>query len=158
MRTLRIQHLDLGLTTPRRTCMMQSLPTPLTSLLILFLSFKAIQHTKYTHAFSYLHLWFPFSGTSIRQIYTRVTSSLYSLPHSCFCSNITSSEKSFLTNKCRAIGLVIFQVHSYFMFIYSSFHFLILKIYLFRFLQLCFPMALTVPSSEQVLKKYLLKG
>lgn len=46
--------------TPRRTYVMQSLCTPLTSLPILFLSLRAIQHTKYTHALSYLHLWFSF--------------------------------------------------------------------------------------------------
>lgn len=97
--------------------MIQSLPTPLTSLCILFLSLMAIQHTKYTHTLSYLHLWFPFSGTSIHQIYTQVTSSLYSSPHSCFCSNITSSEKIFPDQQtqsyspCHFLGPFIFYFY-----------------------------------------------
>lgn len=137
---------------------MQSLCTPLTSLPILFLSLRAIQHTKYTHALSYLHLWFPFSGTSIRQIYTRVTSSRYSSPHSCFCSNITSSEKSFLTSQCRAIAPVIFQVHSYLIFIYSSFHFLTLKIYLFRYFRAVFPNGLDSTKFRVGAQKIFIEG
>lgn len=137
---------------------MQSLPTPLTSLCIHFLSLMAIQHTKYTYTLSYLHLWFPFSGTSIHQIYTRVTSSLYSSPHSCFCSNITSSEKSFPTNKRRATALVIFQVHSYFIFIYSSFHFLTLKIYLFRYFIAVFPNGLDSTKFRVGAQKIFIEG
>lgn len=95
-------------------------------------SLMPIQHAKQAQALCCLH---PFSGTPVLQIDTQFTCSLYSSPHSCFCSSITSLEKSWLATKCELLAPDILHTFPYFILIYRPSHFLrfLLKIQLFLY-------------------------